>query len=384
MTGPGAVPATPEGTVSVIAGRLTTVTADDVEGAVLAYRELQDWEPVLDDLGAAEYLGVKTRQEPSAPARLLVLPYRPGEFAVMRKGDRYLEIARGKGAATAPEIDAPARPAVDRTVEIAGCAVYLRHWPAGDGGGGGRMLLVHGTRANTHWWDHVARLLSPQVDCTAIDLSGNGRSSRRPRYTPALWAEEVRVAASSGRSTLVGHSMGGRLALIAAARYPELFDQVVIVDTLVHPMYGDGERFRPDKRVYEDLDVAVGRFRLLPPQPWPRGASLRQLAVDSLERDAGGWSWRFDPAAVGVLDDAALLEALPRVACPVHVVRASESPLTSPGDALFLHNATGQHTTDTVVGGAFHHIPLDSPAQLAWVLEQLLERGISESTVVYG
>jgi hypothetical protein len=36
------------------------------------------------------------------------------------------------------------------------------------------------------------------------------------------------------------------------------------------------------------------------------------------------------------------------------------------------------------VGGAFRHVPLASPAHLARVLEQLLERGISEGAVVYG
>lgn len=174
---------------AVTAAPITTVTTDDVEGAVLAYREAHDWEPVLDDLGAAEYLGVKARQGEAVSLRLPEPPYRPNEFAVMRKDGRYLEITLGGKPSAAPGSAAPVRapldpPSLDRTVEVAGCAVRLRHWPAAGGRNGrcgegnGRMLLVHGTRANVHWWDHVARLLDPRLDCIPPHATRLARPAR--------------------------------------------------------------------------------------------------------------------------------------------------------------------------------------------------------------
>ncbi|MGC3986518.1 MAG: alpha/beta hydrolase [Pseudorhodoferax sp.] len=111
------------------------------------------------------------------------------------------------------------------------------------------LLLVHGfTDDGTNWPDAVERWRA-DWDIHAVDLRGHGRS---PRFTPenvadgrTLWVEDVRaVAASLDRPpVVVGHSLGGFVALRLAERAPELVRALVLEDP-AQPVPGPG----PDPR----------------------------------------------------------------------------------------------------------------------------------------
>src|SRR5262249_22513429 len=76
----------------------------------------------------------------------------------------------------------PGRTTVD------GVSIAYRAW--GDVGRPG-IALVHGSNAHLEWWRFVAPFLADQFRVVALDLSGNGDSGWRERYTGAQLAEEV-------------------------------------------------------------------------------------------------------------------------------------------------------------------------------------------------
>jgi len=83
------------------------------------------------------------------------------------------------------------------------------------------IVLLHGLGASTYTWRRVMPRLAAHARVLAIDLRGHGRSDKPfdRIYAPAAQAELVRgVMARVGarRATLVGHSFGGLVALIAA------------------------------------------------------------------------------------------------------------------------------------------------------------------------
>lgn len=83
------------------------------------------------------------------------------------------------------------------------------------------IVLLHGLGASTYAWRRVIPRLSRHARVLAIDLRGHGQSDKPfdRIYAPAAQAELVRgVMARVGarRATLVGHSFGGLVALIAA------------------------------------------------------------------------------------------------------------------------------------------------------------------------
>ena len=107
----------------------------------------------------------------------------------------------------------------------------------GTGTGGKALLLVHGAAGSWRAWLPLLRLAAregralPQV--VAVDLPGWGESADPKRALDAQSAAEavVQVARAAGatRWTVVGHSLGGVVALEIAAREPEATTAVVLV-----------------------------------------------------------------------------------------------------------------------------------------------------------
>ena len=98
------------------------------------------------------------------------------------------------------------------------------------------VVLLHGYTASVEWWDRVAPALVGQR-VIAIDLVGHG-GSEAPRdaadYGIDGQAQAVRQALDAlgvRRTVLVGHSMGGRVAIAVAEQDPERVERVVISDT---------------------------------------------------------------------------------------------------------------------------------------------------------
>lgn len=96
------------------------------------------------------------------------------------------------------------------------------------------VVFLHGFMGSGADWLPVAKRLADQFYCLMPDLPGHGHNLDRPRtqrLTFDLIAEELcRLLdqLDAGRVNLVGYSMGGRLALYAALRYPKRFRKLVL------------------------------------------------------------------------------------------------------------------------------------------------------------
>jgi pimeloyl-ACP methyl ester carboxylesterase len=92
-------------------------------------------------------------------------------------------------------------------------------------GSGPPLLFLHGVTANCFTWLPVMELLQDSYAVTAVDQPGHGRSGlpRDHRFDAAAYARDTtEVAASLGHGpvVVVGHSLGARNAIAAAARRP--------------------------------------------------------------------------------------------------------------------------------------------------------------------
>jgi pimeloyl-ACP methyl ester carboxylesterase len=122
-------------------------------------------------------------------------------------------------------------------------------------------LYVHGLGGSSTNWTDFASLLAEEVDGLAIDLPGYGGSDPAPGgdYCPAALAEVVaRVIEETGRGPvhLFGNSLGGVIAVLVAARRPDLVRTL----TLISPAMPD---LRPDRgpRLMIGLAALPGRGR---------------------------------------------------------------------------------------------------------------------------
>ena len=120
--------------------------------------------------------------------------------------------------------------AQERRVTVSGLTLRVREWPAD----GPPIVLAHGLASNSRIWDDVATRLADRFHVVALDQRGHGLSDR-----PSDGFDFSKVAGDLygliqaldlGRSTIVGHSWGGNVALVFAATHPELTRALVLVD----------------------------------------------------------------------------------------------------------------------------------------------------------
>ncbi|WP_448618809.1 alpha/beta fold hydrolase [Geodermatophilus sp. URMC 65] len=106
---------------------------------------------------------------------------------------------------------------------------------------------MHGGAAHSGWWHHVAPLLGTHR-VVAFDLSGHGDSDRRADYGTGQWAREVlAVAAAEGldRPVVLGHSMGGWVALTVGVEHGDEVAGVAVIDSPLDRQPPEEQRVRP-------------------------------------------------------------------------------------------------------------------------------------------
>lgn len=100
---------------------------------------------------------------------------------------------------------------------------------------GPAVLLLHGIAGSSHTWDGVLPRLSETCRVVAPDLLGHGESAKpKGDYSLGAYASGVRdllAALGVEAATIVGHSLGGGVAMQFAYQFPELVERLVLVDS---------------------------------------------------------------------------------------------------------------------------------------------------------
>ncbi|MFM9916983.1 MAG: alpha/beta fold hydrolase, partial [Rhizobacter sp.] len=116
-------------------------------------------------------------------------------------------------------------------VEVAGVRLHVRDSGPRDASA---VILIHGFGGSLHTWEPWAQVLAADHRVIRFDLPGSGLSAPDPTgdYTDArslqlliALMDQLGVAHAS----VVGHSIGGRIAWTFAARHPERVDKLVLV-----------------------------------------------------------------------------------------------------------------------------------------------------------
>ena len=98
------------------------------------------------------------------------------------------------------------------------------------------VVLLHGMAGSSATWSHVMPLLGRACRVIAPDLLGHGESAKPVAgdYSLGSYASGVRdllVALGLERATVVGHSLGGGVALQFAYQFPERCERLVLVSS---------------------------------------------------------------------------------------------------------------------------------------------------------
>ena len=244
------------------------------------------------------------------------------------------------------------------------------------------LLLIHGNRDHARTWDHVAVRLIDRYCVYAVDLRGHGDSAWAVggQYSlPEFVLDVAMLAQELDRNplTIIGHSLGGAVALEYSGVFPDTVRKVVAIEGLGPPVREPtpaSSRMRAwishmqefDKRKprrYASVEDAVKRMR--EENPHLTEEMAHHLTVHgSRKNDDGTLSWKFDNYvrlhSPYEFNMAEAREIWNQIRCPVLLIRGSESWASDPeadGKASAFH----QYRTELIkdAGHWVHHDQLD-------------------------
>ncbi|MBN1888142.1 MAG: alpha/beta fold hydrolase [Thermoflexales bacterium] len=138
----------------------------------------------------------------------------------------------------------PASALADQYIQIG--QIRTRFWAMGDTGPA--VVLVHGLGRYVEDWQPTIHVLARRHRVYALDLAGSGRSDKPPPpYSfPGLvqFVADFIQAHHIERASLVGHSLGGSLALHYAIQFPNRVEKLVLVNSA-----GLGKQVRPSLKL---------------------------------------------------------------------------------------------------------------------------------------
>lgn len=280
-------------------------------------------------------------------------------------------------------------PLASRFVQAQGCRIHYLHWQAqNDALRGPGILLIHGGGAHANWWRFIAPQLRAIGPVAALDLSGMGDSGTRGSYNATVRAAEIGAVIAdagfleSGRAKpfVVGHSFGGLTGMRYAELYGDKLGGFVIAESPVRPPdLARAAAMKPIEAVtarhYPSYAEAVARFRLKPKQDCAHAYVLEWIARHSVKSSAQGWTWKFDPGALGRDRHAEPFRSyLANARCQTALLFAKQSALCTPAVIEYMTSLLPADTPVHYLNEAQHHLMLDQPLAFVALLRDVLGR----------
>lgn len=127
------------------------------------------------------------------------------------------------------------------------------------------LVFIHGGFADASFWSEQVEAFAARHRVVTLDLAGHGESGMRTEWTLAAFGEDVAAVVEAldlPPVVLVGHSLGGAVALEAARRMPDRVVGVIAVDTLQNADAGWDEKAWQERKAAfrEDFDGTCRRM----------------------------------------------------------------------------------------------------------------------------
>lgn len=240
---------------------------------------------------------------------------------------------------------------------------------------GSPIVLIHCFTCAINYWNKMMPALARQHRVVAIDLLGHGGSEKpKSGYSVSNQADLIAQALAKlgvSDAEVVGHSLGGAVAVALAQQSPALVNRVFIVDTPPTHEEGDlglvaklgfapviGEAFwriKPDFAVRKGLEVAFAP-----------GFKVPDEFVEDVDRMTFS---AYDDSASGFDDytkEEPLDQRMAETGKPLMVIMgAEEQIIDEPAKRLAEYRATVSGTKTKLISGAGHSPNVEKPAETA-------------------
>jgi pimeloyl-ACP methyl ester carboxylesterase len=237
-----------------------------------------------------------------------------------------------------------------------------------DGEKGSNIILIHGWSCDGTYWKKTTPSLKGDHQVYTIDLAGHGKSGKnRSEWTMEAYGEDVKALMDKEKLTdtiLVGHSMGGDVALAATQILGDRVKGVLLVDTY-HRI-----TLRPEQRIQEMLTPFRENFRDAA-KPFVYGMFTKEadpelvesIALDMSDQDPSvgypslDYCIRYDEAA-----------AFDRIMAPIRCINCDTEP--SDFASAKKHSRDFEGVIMTSVG---HFLMLEKPEEFNLLLRKMID-----------
>lgn len=248
------------------------------------------------------------------------------------------------------------------------------------------LLLIHGFSNEAHIWDDFAPTVAPHYRVLALDQRGHGESDWHPdaAYEYDDFAADLEAVVDGlglERLVLVGHSLGGRVAMLYGGRHPEKLAGLVIVDSAPELDVRGTTRISLDAAEHKDPTFAsVAEYERMLAHAYPAATpqSLKRMAQHGVaSTDEGRFRLRMDTRFRGSISatgpdaeaiaarheasQGVLWEALEKISCPTLVVRGAASDVVSADIADRMVDESLPNGQLAVIPQAGHSVMTDNP-----------------------
>jgi esterase len=269
----------------------------------------------------------------------------------------------------------------DRTIDLCGRRFHYTEWGAPTSPA---LVMLHGVTGHARTWDDEAAALATRYRVLALDQRGHGDSEPATDcdYTVAAMSADLDAFADAldlASVSIVGLSMGGRVAIAFAGQAPGRVDRLVIVD--IGPDISEagllrvGTLMAKSPELFTSLEHALAFHRVT--NPLYTEAMLLHRVQHGTKPVEGGFTWKYDrglreAVRSGTWRDPIDLWPLWRdIACPILLVRGGDSDVLSAETAKRMLDEN-PNTRLAEVPGAGHTVPGDQPIAFRTLLDDFL------------
>jgi pimeloyl-ACP methyl ester carboxylesterase len=163
------------------------------------------------------------------------------------------------------------------------------------GESGSLVVFCHGLFGQGKNWSRIGKAIAEDHRVLLVDMPHHGRSAWSDRFDYLEAADEVAgLLSADDPVTLVGHSMGGKVAMLVALRHPQLVSRLCVVDVSPVDYHHARGEFAGYIRAMQGLDLTTLERRSEADQALEEAVPhpmVRGFLLQNLRQSDDGWSW---------------------------------------------------------------------------------------------